>query len=130
DLVEIDRVGRAQDLELLAGHGTWAADRQAWARERMAPDEVVRQAEFLAEYADFVLEELAQRLDQLHFHALGQATHIVMRFDRDRRTAGERNAFDHVRVERALHQEVGAAELLGFFLEHFDEEAANGLALL
>src|SRR5690606_14846528 len=62
DLVEIDRVGRAQDLELLAGHGTWAADRKARARERMAPDEVVRQAEFLAEYADFVLEELAQRL--------------------------------------------------------------------
>jgi hypothetical protein len=31
-----------------------------------------------------VLEQLAQRLDQLQFHALGQAADIVMRFDRDR----------------------------------------------
>ncbi|TGU56388.1 cytosine deaminase, partial [Mesorhizobium sp. M2D.F.Ca.ET.147.01.1.1] len=32
--------------------------------------------------------------------------------------------------ERALGQEIGAAELLGLLLEHLDEQAADGLALL
>ncbi len=54
----------------------------------------------------------------------------MVRLDRDRRTAGKRNAFDNVRIERALHEEIRTAELLCFFLEHFDEETANRLALL
>ena len=32
-------------------------------------------------------------------------------------------------IERALGQELGAADFLGFGLEDFDEEAADGLAL-
>ena len=46
-----------------------------------------------------------------------------------RRAAGEADALDHVRIERALGQEVGAAELGGFLLEHLDEQPADGLAL-
>jgi hypothetical protein len=47
------------------------------------------QAELAAEHAHLVLEQLAQRLDQLHVHALGQAADIVVRLDRHRRAAGE-----------------------------------------
>ena len=63
-------------------------------------------------------------------HVLGQAADIVMRLDGDRGAAGERDALDHVRVERSLREEVGAADLLGLGVEHVDEQFADGLALL
>ena len=59
----------------------------------------------------------------------GQAADIVVRLDGHRRAAGEGDALDHVGIERALRQEIGAADLLGFGVEHVDEEAADGLAL-
>src|SRR5437660_918942 len=71
----------------------------------------------------------AQRLDQLHVHALGQAADIVVRLDRHRRPAGERHALDHVGVERALREKLRAADLLRLLLEHVDEQLADGLAL-
>ena len=95
----------------------------------MAPDEVLRQPQLAPQRAHLVLEQLAQRLDQLQVHALGQAADVVVRLDGDRRPAGERHALDHVGVERALGQELGAAELLGLLVEHVDEERADGLAL-
>ena len=52
-----------------------------------------------------------------------------MRLDGHRRPAGERHALDHVGIERALGQELGAAELLRLRLEHVDEQLADGLAL-
>ena len=97
--------------------------------KRMAADEGFRQAELAAEHAHLVLEQLAQRLDQLHVHALGQAADIVVRLDRHRRPAGERHALDHVRIERALREEIRAADLLRLLLEHIDEQPADGLAL-
>ena len=107
-----------------------AADREARPRERMAADERLGQAELAAERPHLVLEQLAQRLDQLHVHALGQAADIVVRLDGDRRAAGERHALDHVGIERALRQEFGAADLLRLGLEHVDEQPADGLALV
>ena len=47
-----------------------------------------------------------------------------------RRAAGEADAFDHVGIERALRQEIGAAELRRFLVEHVDEGGADDLALL
>ncbi len=41
----------------------------------------------------------------------------------------KRDALDHVRVERALGEEIGAAELGGLGIEDVDEEPADGLAL-
>ena len=81
------------------------------------------------ERAHLVLEQLAQRLDQLQVHALGQAADVVVRLDGHRRAAGEGHALDHVGIERALGQELGAAELLGLLVEHVDEQRADGLAL-
>ena len=100
----------------------------------MAADEGGGQAEFAAERAHLVLEQFAQRLDELHVHALGQAADIVVRLDRHRGAAGERDAFDHVGIERALRQELdGTAPVRGDLrrlrLERLDEQAADGLAL-
>ena len=41
----------------------------------------------------------------------------------------KRDALDHVGIERALREEVRAAELLRLLLEHLDEQPADGLAL-
>ena len=43
--------------------------------------------------------------------------------------AGEADAFDYVGIERALGEEIGAADLAGFFLEDVDEGLADQLAL-
>ena len=130
DLVDEDRVGLAQDVELVAVDGAGHADREARAGERMAADEGLRQAKLAAERAHLVLEQLAQRLDQLQVHALGQAADVVVRLDRHRRAAGERHALDHVGIERALREELRAADLLRLRLERLDEQAADDLALL
>ena len=101
----------------------------------MPADENFRQAEFAAERAHLILEEFAQRLDKLHLHPRRQAADIVMRLDRDTRAALERDAFDHVGIERALREKVRRAtaiggDLLRLFVEDIDEQLADDLALL
>src|SRR5262245_61068297 len=96
----------------------------------MSPDEMLRQPQLPAERAYLVLEQLAQRFDQPQVHAFGQATDVVVGFDGDRWSPGERYALDHVGIEGALGQEVDAPELFRFRLEHVDEKRADGLALL
>ena len=78
ELVEEDRVGLAEDLEPRRGHLAQAADGQAGAGERVPPDERVGQAELQAEPADLVLEQVAERLDQLEAELLGQAADVVV----------------------------------------------------
>ena len=73
DLLEQDRIRAAQDREPLLGHLADDADREARPRERLAPDHPLGEPELLADPADLVLEEQAQRLDELHPHVLGQA---------------------------------------------------------
>ena len=76
------------------------------------------------------LNSSRKRLNQLHVHARGQAADVVMRLDGHRRPAGERNALDHVGIERALREKIRAADLLlRFGVEHVDEQLADGLAL-
>jgi hypothetical protein len=93
------------------------------------PTKASRQAELAAQCAHLVLEQFAQRLDQLHVHPLGQAADIVVALDRHRRPAGEADALDHVRIERALGEEIGAADLPRLRLEDVDEGLADELAL-
>src|SRR6478672_11342317 len=130
DLVEIDGVGAPQDGELLLGHFAGHADGEPGPREGMAVDEDRRQPKLAAERPHLVLEQLAQRLDQLEPHTLRQAAHIMVRLDGRRRSAREGHALDHVGIERALREEIDLAELVGFVLVHLNEQAADGLALL
>ena len=79
DLVLQDVVGVAQEVEaLLGGLAADDADRQAGPRERLAPDEALGQAELGADRADLVLEQRAQRLDELELEVLGQAADVVV----------------------------------------------------
>jgi hypothetical protein len=70
---------------------------------------------------DLVLEELAQRLEQLELHALGQPADVVVALDERGRVVADRDALDHVGIERPLGEEVGVADLLERPLEDLDE---------
>jgi hypothetical protein len=67
-----------------------------------------RKSELAADVAHFVLEQLAQRFDQLELHVGLQSADIVMRFDRDRRPTARRERFDDVGIERSLHEKIRA----------------------
>src|SRR5262249_57283980 len=104
NLLDIDVVGAAQDVELFPRDLAGTSDGQPRAGKRMPADESLRQAELAAERAHLVLEQLAQRLDQLHVRAFGQPADVVMRFYPDRRPAGRRHALRHRRVKPAFAQ--------------------------
>ena len=120
DLVLEDRVGLAQDLEPLARRlAADDPDRQARPRERLAPDEPLGQAELGADRPDLVLEQRAQRLDQLELEVIGQPADVVVGLDRGR--AGAAAGLDHVGVQGPLDEELDVVELRGLLLEHPDE---------
>ena len=110
DLLVDDRVGRLQDAR--------RAPPSTSPRMRIArpgpgngwrPTIVGGNAEHRAELAHLVLEQLAQRLDELELHPLGQPADVVVALDR-RRRALEGDRLDDVRIERALRQELDVAD--------------------
>jgi hypothetical protein len=103
-------IGEAQRVG--GGLGDFAQDAhaEARAREGMALHHLGGQAEFQADGAHLVLEQLAQRLDQLQLHVLGQAADVVVALD-DVRLAGlAAGGLDHVRIDGALGEEVDALD--------------------
>ena len=73
--------------------------------ERLAPHDLLGQAQLLADLAHLVLEQRPQRLDELEVHVLGQAADVVVRLDRGRLAAVAAAGLDDVGVQRALHEE-------------------------
>src|SRR5438874_3638761 len=65
NLVEIDGVGLPEDVAFFASDLAGDADGEPRPRERMPGDEGLGQAELAAEFAHLVLEQFAQRLDEL-----------------------------------------------------------------
>ena len=130
DLVDDDPVGLAQRVEPLARDLADDPDRQARARERLAQDHRLGQAHLQADLADLVLEQVAQRLDELEAQVGRQAADVVVGLDLlgGLRLGG--GALDDVGVERALGQEVDGADLGRLLLEDADELVADDLALL
>ena len=77
--------------------------------ERLAPDDALGHAELEADLAHLVLEQRAQRLDQLELQVVGQAADVVVRLDVGR--AGAAAGLDDVGVERALDEELDRVAL-------------------
>src|SRR5256885_9595005 len=65
--------------------------------------QLMGQAEILANAANLVFEEIAQRLDEGKGHFFGQTTDVVMRFDGSGRTL-DGDGFDDVGIQSALHE--------------------------
>ncbi len=125
-----DRIRRAEHLEPLGVHLTDDPDSQTRARERVPLDDRGGQPEFGPEQPHLVLEQGAQRLDQLELEVLRQPADVVVRLDGGR--AGATAGLDDIRVEGALDQEPDSAllraDIRGRTLEDPDELAADDLA--
>ena len=90
-------------------------------------DQIFRQAELAAELADLVLEQQAQRLDDLlEVDEVRQAANVVVALD-DGSIA--RAGLDDVGVDRALGEIVDAPDLFCLVLKDADELLADDLAL-
>ena len=73
-------------FDALRRHFADDADGEARAGEGLAADDLVRQAELEADGTHLVLEQVAQRLDDLQHHVLRQPADVVVRLDDARRS--------------------------------------------
>src|SRR6185503_4896923 len=96
----------------------------------MAPEDVLGDAELRADAADLVLEQAAQRLDDIEVHDLGEPADVVMRLDARARLRLATARLDDVGIDRALHEELHRADLLRLGLELANELLADDRALL
>lgn len=72
----------------------------------------------------------SRSLDQFELHVLRQAADVVVRLDHVGLAGLGAGRLDHVGVDGALGEELHVLQLGGFFVEDFDEGAADDLALL
>ncbi|KAL7357887.1 hypothetical protein ACKS0A_01761 [Histoplasma ohiense] len=130
-------VGLPGNTDLFWGHFSKDPNGDARTWKRMAPDKFLWNTKLFPQLTDFVLEKLAERLNELEMHAFQKAAHIMVSLYC---CAGslERNTFNHIGIQRALKQPfdltlIGKSlrsgrNFLGLFLEDFYECVANDFA--
>ena len=134
DLISEHGIGILQDLNFLRGDLADDAHAESRTRERLPPDQCVRNPKQLADLSDLIFEQLCKRFDRAgkmdilrHFH------HVVMCFD-DRCRALTcliaSAAFNAVGIDRALREEAVSAELAQLAPEYIIELCADDFALL
>ena len=104
ELLARDRVGGLQDLDALLGDRADDPDAEAWAGERLAPHDLLGQPELEPHGAHLVLEQGAQRLDQVELEVVGKPADVVVALDVGRTLAAA--GLDDVGVQRALDEEL------------------------
>ncbi len=128
-LLDEDVIRQPQGVGVRLLHLAQDPHPQPRARERVAVDHVVGQAELHADLAHLVLEQLAQRLHQPQLHVLGQPAHVVVGLDHLGLAGLGAGRLDDVGVDGALGQPLHVGELFALGLEHLDEGVADDLAL-
>ena len=128
-LLDVDGVGFAEHLDVFRADFAEHPHAQARTGERMAMDQAFRQAEFEADGAHLVLEEVAQGFDQFEMHPLRKAADVVVRLDDVRLAETRGGGLDHVRVDGALGQPPDARNRGRSPFEDADEGLADGLAV-
>ena len=124
-----DGVGAAQQRQPGGCDVPQNPNREPWSRERLAHHKLFIEVHLAADLPHLVLEELAERFDELHAHPRRQTADVVVALDH-RRLPDDGNRFDDVRIQRALSQEIDLAELCRLRLEHVDERRTDDLPLL
>src|SRR5680860_490075 len=127
DLFDHDVVRCPHQLETLAGHFADHADGKSRPGKRLAPHDLFRQSELLANTTDLIFEEVAKWLDQDEGHVLGEAPDVVVALD----AGGDSRArFTDVGIQSALNEKRSVLQLVPRdFLEDANEYAADGLSL-
>ena len=88
DFGDDDVVGILEEGDAFGGDFAEDADGEAGAGEGLALEDLFGHLEVAADAADFVFEEVAERLDELELHVGGKAADVVVALD------GLRWAFD------------------------------------
>jgi hypothetical protein len=96
----------------------------------MAPDDVFGEAEVFADDTDFVLEQVAERLDKLEAELRGQAADVVVELDTCGGISVLVAGFDDVGIEGALGEESGVGYFPSLGFEGLDEFVADYFAFL
>ena len=94
----------------------------------MAENDLVGQTELVTEPAHLVFEQLTQRFNELEGHVLGEPADVVVALDH-RCGAVAAATFDHIGVQRALHEELRVAQPTGVLFEDAYEQLTDDLAL-
>ena len=81
DLGDHNLVSLLQQVDPLRRYFAEDAHGQAGTGERLAGENLLGHAEVAANAANLIFEKIAQRLNELEFHALGQSAHVVMALD-------------------------------------------------
>ena len=102
-------------------------DAEAGSREGLSPHDVVRQSELGPDGPDLVLEQQAERLDQLELHVLGETADVVVALDGGAVLGA---GLDDVGVERPLDEIAGVGDATRGPLEDAHEQLADHLALV
>ncbi len=105
----------------------------------MAPHDLIGNAQHFAEFANLVLEQVAERLDERELHVFGEPADVVVEFDVRALTRVAVARLDDIGVQRALRKEVervlhaghgSRLDRLRGGIEHIDEPLADAFALL
>ena len=124
------QVGLLKHIDALRCDVADDAHGKTGAGEGLAIDNVAWQAEFASNFADFVLEEFAQRLDQLELEVVRQAADVVVALDGGRGAADWGDGFDDVGVECALGEKFNlVTQAACLFGEDIDKGSTDHLAL-
>src|SRR5438105_5116103 len=96
----------------------------------MTPDNVFGQAQDFPDGADFVFEQLAQRLDEIEAEFFGEPAHVVMELDVGGGSCVTVAGLNDIGIKRALGKKSRALDRGGFALKSVDELFADDQALL
>src|SRR5665647_1376413 len=118
----------AKGFEFLRCNITYYPDRQSGTGERMSVDYLSRYFQCMSHPAYFILEQKTKGFHHFQIHFPGQATYIVVRFYRGRRTV-HRNRFDDIRVDCPLRQPSDILNLMCFLVKYFNECPSYDLTL-
>ena len=100
DLVGEDGVGLAQAITSLPSDLAQDAHGQTGSGEGLTVHDLAWQAQIPTDGPHLVLEELTQRLHELHLQVLGQAPHIVVALDHRGGSTMGGHRLDHIGIER------------------------------
>ena len=97
--------------------------------KRLTVEKFVRHAENPSDRADFVLEEISERLDELKLQIIRKSADIMVRLDRLGRALHLVRALDDIGIDRALPQKPAVTEPAGLLRKDVDECLSDRLAL-
>ena len=105
----------------LASHRADDPDGKARTRERLTEHHVVGQPQRQPDVANLVLEQVAQRLDQLEAEVFGKSADVVVGLDLVGVVGVMRGQLDHIGIERSLREEIDVPEPGCLLFEDTDE---------